>query len=298
MDFSEITIRDKEIFDKYLALYNPLASEFTFTNFFMWREYYNFMYKIVDELLCVIAKPPGQDPYALMPFGNIKRDNFLEAVRHLKEYFSKKGWNLVFQKVAEQDLIQLSSIGIPQSDMVYDRDNSDYLYLTDDLVNLRGKKFHAKRNHINKFNRLYEFEYVPMHEELAGECLRIMRDWCISRDCDCQKGEYCERHANEEVLNNYGLLGLKGALIKVDGVFEAFTIGEMLNRDTAVIHIEKANFTIDGLYAVINQQFCQNEWAHTTYINREQDLGQQGLRKSKLSYNPVMMIKKYTVYVR
>lgn len=297
MVFSEITIRDKELFDKYLVLYNPSASEFTFTNFFMWREYYNFRYTIAHGFLCVIAEPPGQAPYALMPFGKIEEDNFRGTVEYLKEYFSQKGWKLLFQKVAEQDLVHFGSIVKAGCDIVYDRDNSDYLYLTDDLINLRGKKFHTKRNHINKFNRLYEYEYVPMQEEHVEECLRIMNDWCKSRDCDCHKGEYCERYANEEVLNNYSVLGLKGALIKVDGVFEAFTVGEMLNSDTAVIHIEKANFMIDGLYALINQQFCKNEWEHTTYINREQDIGQEGLRKAKLSYNPVMMVKKYTICI-
>jgi hypothetical protein len=123
-----------------------------------------------------------------------------------------------------------------------------------------------------------------------------MQEWCEEKDCDCQEGEYCEREANLELLKNFKTLGCKGALIKVDGAFEAFTVGEMLNKDTAVIHIEKAKDSIDGLYTLINQQFAQREWSQTTYINREQDLGLEGMRRSKLSYHPVRLIEKYTVY--
>ena len=98
-------------------------------------------------------------------------------------------------------------------------------------------------------------------------------------------------------MNNFEKLDCKGALIKVDGRYEAYTIGEALNSDTAVIHIEKANSQIQGLYAFINQQFCEREWEHMKYINREEDLGIEGLRKAKLSYNPVSFVNKYSVFI-
>ena len=120
-----------------------------------------------------------------------------------------------------------------------------------------------------------------------------MEEWCKSRDCDCKDGEYCERFANMELLENIEYLGCKGALLKVDGRFEAFTVGEMMNNETAVIHIEKAGTAIDGLYTVINQQFCARQWSNAIYVNREQDLGLEGLRKAKLSYNPVRILDKY-----
>jgi len=199
--------------------------------------------------------------------------------------------------VAEEDLIYFKDFVSSDEGIVFDRNNSDYIYLTEDLINLRGKKFHSKKNHINKFKKLYEYEYVRLDGGFVDECLRIMEEWCAAKGCDCRKEGYCEKLANIELLNNYGDLGCKGALIKVNGRFEAFTVGEMLNMDTAVIHIEKANSQIDGLYAFVNQQFCEKEWGDTTYINREQDLGVEGLRKAKLSYNPVKMVNKYTIHV-
>ena len=105
-----------------------------------------------------------------------------------------------------------------------------------------------------------------------------------------------EKKANIELLNNYEALGCHGCLIKVNGSFEAYSIGEMLNKDTAVIHIEKANTKIKGLYQFINQQFCEKQWANALYINREQDMGVEGLRKAKLSYNPVELIEKNVIH--
>lgn len=298
MDFSEICIKDKALFDRYLNKYNPQVSELTFTNLFMWRSYYKFRYSEIGNYLCIISVPDNGEPYAFIPVGDRNEGGFGETVHALKEYFAGKGWALKFKKVPEEALALFKCVADLNPEISFDRDNSDYVYLTEDLINLKGKKFDGKRNHINKFRKSYEYRYVPITEELIDECSRIMIEWCEARNCDCQQGDYCERFANLELLNNYNILGCKGALIKVDERYEAFTVGEMLNGDTAVIHIEKASFSINGLYTFINQQFCENEWAHTTYINREQDLGQEGLRKAKLSYNPVKLIGKYTVTMR
>lgn len=297
MDFAEININAKALFDRYLNIYNPQISELTFTNLFMWRKYYKLRYTEVDGLLCIISVPDNGLPYALKPVGEVTGGNFEKAISGLKKYFLENGWRLVFKKVAEDELVYFKDFVSSDESIVFDRDNSDYVYLTEDLISLRGKKFHGKKNHINRFKRQYDFEYVRLDTGLVDECSRIMEEWCKEKDCCCQRGDYCERYANMELLNNYTALGCKGALIKVDGSFEAFTAGEMLNGDTAVIHIEKANSRIDGLYALVNQQFCENEWRDTTYVNREQDLGIEGLRKAKLSYNPVKMINKYIVNV-
>jgi len=295
MNFKEITINDKLLFDRYLSLHNPQISELTFTNLFMWRELYKFRYIEIEDLLCIIATPADSQPYALMPIGNVNSINFGKVLFSLKNYFAENGWKLQFRKITESELGYFKNYVSSDEDIRLDRDNSDYLYLTEELITLKGKKFHAKKNHINKFKKTYQYEYVTLDSGLIDECLRIMEEWCADKDCDCKRGGYCERYANMELLNNYDILGCKGALIKVNGRFEAFTVGEMLNNDTAVIHIEKAKADINGLYTFINQQFCENEWKYATYINREQDLGIEGLRKAKLSYNPVKIIDKYTI---
>jgi len=295
MEFSEICINDKALFDKYLRECEPQASEQTFTNFFMWREYYKFRYAVIGDLLCVVSADEKSDPFAFAPMGACNDENFAEAVSGLRKYFKMQGWRLRFSRVTDKELPYFKKFVSSEKDIRIDRNNSDYVYLTKNLIELSGKKYDGKRNHIKRFKKQYEYEYVKLGPEHIDQCSRIMLEWCESKNCHCQQGEYCERHANMELLKNFGALDVKGALIKVNGKFEAFTVGEMLNRDTAVIHIEKANSAIHGIYAFINQQFCEHEWYNTRYINREQDLGIEGIRKAKLSYNPVRMVDKYTI---
>lgn len=296
MDFGEITLHNKTEFDELINKHNPQISELTFTNLFAWRHFYKFRYTIVAGLLCIISVPCRGEPFAMMPVGDINEERFAEAFSSIREYFLQKGWKPQFRKITNDELAYFKNRNVSEESFVYDRDNSDYLYNTMDLISLRGKKYDGKRNHINKFKRQHTFEYVPLECSLLDECSRIMVEWCKDRNCTCQNGDYCERHANLELLHNFKTLGCKGALIKVDGVFEAFTAGEMLNLDTAVIHIEKAKNTVDGLYTIINQQFAEKEWSGSTYINREQDMGKEGMRKAKLSYQPLRLIDKYTVY--
>ena len=296
MDFSEITLNSKTEFDYYIKKHNVQVSELTFTNFFAWRYFYKFRYAIIADLLCVVSFPCKGEAFAMMPIGDVDKERFAAAFSELKKYFIDNGRKPIFKRISQDELKYFSGVGVPENSFVYDRDNSDYLYNTSDLIGLRGKKYDGKRNHINKFNRRYTYEYIPLECSLLDECSRIMEEWCGEKGCDCQDGDYCERFANMELLRNYKTLGCKGALIKTDGKFEAFTVGEMLNEDTAVIHIEKAKSSIDGLYTLINQQFTLREWSGTTYINREQDLGEEGIRKAKLSYHPVRLIDKYIVY--
>ncbi|MCX8129280.1 MAG: phosphatidylglycerol lysyltransferase domain-containing protein [Clostridia bacterium] len=294
INFSEITIEDKALFDKYLRPHNPQVSEMTFTNFFMWRNFYKFRYAEINGLLCVIAVPEGKNPFCFVPFGKPEKAVFTEVFLKLKTYFQINGWKLRFERMDEiQSGYFREYLGFTDEYIVKDTDNSDYVYFAENLINLRGKKFDGKRNHINKFKKMYNYEYVMLSSENTGECSKIMDKWCLERSCEEHKDFYCEKKANMELLNNFTALSCKGALIKVNGEFEAFTVGEMLNEDTAVIHIEKANGSINGLYTFINQQFCEREWREAAFINREQDLGIEGLRKAKLSYHPAKMINKY-----
>lgn len=291
----EISIDDKQLFDKYIAKHKPQISEINFTNFYMWRNAYRFRFGEVGQMLCLIAVPEDSEPFAFEPIGTYSKEGFRQAIDEIKRYFKDKNWKLLFKRVEEGKLDYFKEYFIENIDIISDRNASDYLYNSDDLINLKGKKFHSKKNHLNSFKKNYEFEYVKLRDDLIGECIRINEEWCEKRNCEDYNGLYCEKLANFEALYNFERLGYEGALIKVNGKYEAFVIGELLNADTAVIHIEKANDDIRGIYNVINQQFCEKSWKDVLYINREQDLGMEGLRKAKLSYNPVKLIDKYTI---
>ena len=178
------------------------------------------------------------------------------------------------------------------------RDHFDYLYDTKALVELNGKTYRAKRNHLNYLFRSYRITYEPMEESNVRDCLKMSDEWCEARRCKEDLNLESEWGATREALMNFTALGVEGGVVRVGGKVEAFTLGELLNRETAVVHIEKANMEVRGLYAVINQQFCEKRWKDVPLINREQDLGEPGLRKAKLSYSPDRLIDKFRIALR
>jgi hypothetical protein len=296
--FKRIEMADKEMFDRHFTALNPQISDLTFSNLLMWRHMINFRVAWFDGFACILAIPLAYPPYVYAPAGDVAGDSdgFARAVGKVCDFFKVNGWRPRFRCVPIDVVTVLIRI-FDSCECEEDRDFFDYLYLTEDLIGLRGKKYDGKRNHIKKFKSLYDYEYVRMTHDHIDDCLRIMYDRCVENDCDCLRGmeHACDRQPSTELLEHFGDLDCKGALIKVGKRFEAFTVGEILNRDTAVIYIEKANTAFSGIYTFINQQFCEREWAGTTYINREEDEGVPGLRKAKLSYHPARLIEKYTI---
>jgi hypothetical protein len=175
------------------------------------------------------------------------------------------------------------------------RDHFDYVYLCQDLAQLAGSKYRAKRNHINKIARTYPAEYVALGPGHVNACLELQEKWCQARRCEDDLNLLGEWEAIKEILANFEALKIRGGVVLIDGTVEAFTLGELLGEETAVIHIEKANPEIAELYTVVNQQCAEKCWDKVRFINREQDLGIPGLREAKLSYHPHHFTEKYRV---
>ena len=173
-----------------------------------------------------------------------------------------------------------------------DRDNFDYIYNMEDLRTLSGKKYHGKRNHINQFLSANEYEYVEITPSMLLECMAIYEAWLAKKD-PAEQGVLGEKNAILIGLQYMEQLGPKGGGIRMGGQLRAFSLGERLDDEMAVIHIEKAEGEIPGLYPLINQAFVDNAWKDVTYINREEDMGLEGLRKAKLSYHPAFLLEKF-----
>lgn len=296
LEFSEILISHKDLFFNHLTDYNPEASELNFTNIFMWRNYYSHLFTLDSGYLCLISKPKMREAFAYIPIGKYEKDSFLSIVLSLKEYFHHHNLQMKFSRISENEIKYFEETGLPIN-LISEPDQSDYVYLSSELISLNHNQLNYKRNLLRVFLEGNEYEYQNIQEGNLEECERINIEWGNHKT----NGDYqlaFEHIANTEVLNNYNALGCTGGLIKVNGKFEAFTYGERLNKDTAVIHAEQANRNIKGLYNFINQKFCEQEWSSFPYINREQDLGVEGLRKAKNSYRPVKKIKKYSVIVQ
>lgn len=239
-----------------------------------------------------MAAPLGRPPFFLPPIG--KRESLKHCLKALLSYLEESGFEGIMCRVPEEFIIQYI-VDNPNYNYILDTDSCDYIYLSSDLIGLRGRKYDGKRNHVKKFKSLYPHKYVPLTKEIAKECLDFEVKWCNIKQCELYPNLLAEEKAIFEALNNFEYLDAKGGAVLINGSIEAFTLGEMLNPDTAVIHVEKANPRYEGLYPFINQQFCEAEWSGLKYVNREQDLGEKGLRRAKLAYHPNHMVRKYTI---
>ena len=292
--FREIRIEDKKIFQDHFSTSPPQISEYTFTNLFIWHYYYHLLWCFWDGCICVLTQPEESQPFFLPPICN---DNFSERTYEFLQHLKNQKISPVMHRVPE-DLANRYLKSHRHFEITLDRDNCDYLHLTQDLIKLEGNKFHGKRNHINKFKKSHSYIYKSLTPDLVPDCLEMESEWCNLKHCEMFSSLIGEERAIYEALKNIEKLDFKGGVILIDGKVEAFALGEQLNPQTAVIHIEKANPTFDGLYQLINQEFCAHEWKTFSYINREQDLGEEGLRKAKLSYHPHHLVNKYTVQLK
>ena len=179
----------------------------------------------------------------------------------------------------------------------YDRDQADYVYETEKLATLSGKKLHGKRNHINKFKIMYEdrWSYEPMTKDNVEDCFQMALKWRNENGCEEDSEKNAEICVTLNSLRLFEELGLKGGVLRIDGEVAAFTVGEPICSDTFCVHIEKAYAEVQGAYPMINQQFVSHECMDYKYVNREEDTGAEGLRKAKMSYRPVFMVEKGTV---
>lgn len=289
-DFQPIEIQHKETFDHIFLQDPPETSELTFTNLFMWRHKYLPIWLQWEDCLLIILRPEGDAPFGLPPVGPGNKSKALESLaEQLKQMTSE-----VRICRASEDFVE-AHVDHDRYESLIDRDNSDYVYRSQDLIGLSGRRYHSKKNHLNRFLKNCPFNYREMDRELVEGFLGMQEKWCQMRECVESPELLSEDYAIREALTHFEELDYRGGAVEINAEIEAFSLGEPLNPNTAVIHIEKANPDIPGLYVVINQLFCRNAWSPMEYVNREQDLGIEGLRRAKESYHPSHRVNKYTL---
>lgn len=294
-DFKTIELDDREIFQNIFESYMPEASEWTFANLFIWRSHYNYLWSFYKDWLVVTGRDDNGRLFALQPIGPASRTNVVSMLLEwLKEEMKADAPHI--ERADERLIKELDGVG--HISIAEAREHFDYVYLRDELARLAGNKYRSKRNRINQFLRTYSFTFSELERVHVPECLEIQEKWCNMRRCEEDLNLLGEWDAIREILANFDRLGSKGAVILIGGKVVAFTVGELMNKNTAVVHIEKADPDIPGLFQLINQQFCEKAWDGIQYINREQDLGLPGLREAKLSYFPDHFVKKYAVSLK
>jgi len=284
--FRPISIDDRSSFLMALEKDPPEISEFTFTNLYAWRLAYKFEAVFVNELM-LLRSLSGPEPRYFVPIGRGDKAGIMEqALSASNGSFIRVPGSVAKSLDAEIFILEP------------DRDNFDYLYRMADLVSLKGKTYDGKRNSIRKFKASYKYEYVELNAMNARECLDFEESWCVMKDCDKIASLGSERDALKEMLVNFDLLNLEGAVLKVGEKICAMALGEALSPGTMVLHILKADASKDGSYQVMLRDFLSRRAERFEYLNMEQDLGLEGLRRSKLSYGPCRMIDKYTIRIR
>lgn len=296
IDFKPITIDDKEVITSF-TLPSPLRNcDLAFSNMCSWRFLYQSEYAVYKNFLLIrfyIEEKNRKRIAYMRPIGN---GDFRDALLQLEEDSWQHGHPLLMLGVTpiSKDLLEEAFPG--EFSYIPERDYFDYIYLREDLAMLKGKKFQAKRNHVNKFKKQYAYEYEPLTAELVPECLEFEAKWYKANRTDDDQEELTdERKSMIFALNHFKELNLLGGAIRIDHKLVAFTFGSPINQDTFGVHVEKADTDYDGAYSIINQEFASRIPEQYVYVNREEDLGIPGLRKAKLSYNPTILLPKAAV---
>lgn len=297
LTFKSIELKDKDIINSFLSKQNYRASDLCFTNLYSWGKKFDTQYAANDEWLFIRFRDNNNRNSYLKPIGN---GNIKGAVNMIMD--DHKQFDTIFQiRGLTPKMIGEIETAMPGVfNYKFNRSVSDYIYTTEKLIHLKGKKLQSKRNHINRFKRENKWKYHTLtgNPALVKECRQMLDKWMQVNKEDKDPSLVYDDFATNLMLENFELLDLKGGLICVNNKIAAFSIGEQLTEDTFIVHVEKAFTNIHGAYNIINQQFIENEAAEFTYVNREEDMGIENLRNTKLSYQPDIILEKFNARLK
>lgn len=293
LNFKKIGLEDIPVLKAYFGAYPNRQCDRTAGAIAMWRDVYYNYYAVTDGTIILSSKPENEYSFSY-PIGQ----NPDEAIKTLENFCREHMLPMKFFGVSPEEKDRLLEL-YPDSEFQSDRDHSDYLYDKTAILTLVGKKYSTQRNHINKFKKLYD-NWV--FEEITEENIPEIIDFTKSFSFNSQKQD--ENAGKElelccEVLENYGVFGMLGGALRINGKIAGYSIGEIIG-DTLFCHIEKADIGYHGAYQMVTNQFLQMyaKDENVKFVNREDDCGDEGLRKSKLSYHPALLLEKIEFNVK
>lgn len=291
LNFKRVVLEDKQLMESYIKKQSSRNCSVCFANIYLWEPHYKVKYAIVEDMLVFITS--DENPSFSYPIGG---DNVKQAIDAIMVYCKENSIEFKMYGVTEEQFSVIQQLYPGEFQIEYNRDEANYVYETEKLIKLSGKKYHGKKNHINKFLKTHaDWKYEDITDENLEECLEMAYAWRKENDCDADELKSAEFCVTLNALRKLKELDLTGGLIRAEGKVVAITVGESLTKDTYVIHIEKAYANVDGAYPLINREFLAHHAADFTYVNREEDTGAEGLRKAKLSYKPIFMVESGNV---
>ncbi len=281
MEFNPVTLAHKEVYEAFYKKEYRQASDTAFTTPYIWSPSMCSAIFVSDDILCIEGKSGAGHPFYMMPQGDGDKEAFL---RTLYERCHDLSIPFSLRWILKEELPLVQKVFGEKLTVTSVRDGADYIYQTESLCTLKGKKLHGKRNHVNAFKTQYAYKT----EAITESTLPLARAFVLER---CRTKE--EEAAMTKLFDAYFVLGLCGMLLYASDTLCAVTCGERINADTALIHLEKGDTAFTGVYPAVNQLFIQNFFSDTRFINREEDMGIEGLRKAKLSYHPAYLLEKF-----
>lgn len=290
LDFRRSTPEDKQWIDEILKNSRHQGCVYTFAQTYIWAEKYNT--QVCRYKNALLIKGGYDESYYMYPAGEY---DIADVVDALKKDSEERGVDFAFAAVEHWQAQELGEAFPERFACEEERDSFDYIYLSSDLISLAGRKYHGKRNHISKFLRKHpDCSYEDITPENIEQCRDAARLW-FEQNSE-REGIGDELEAIERALDHFFEFEFIGGMLRADERIIAFTIGERLNSDSFVVHFEKALEGYEEAYTVINNRFAAMRLSDYKYINREEDMGIEGLRKAKLSYHPHLLLKKYYAY--
>ena len=285
LKFRPIELNDKPWIDELLRLSDYQGCEYNFTNNYVWRNIYGIS---ICRFMDYYIVKSGNGFFFPAGTGDIKA-----LVEMLSDYSESMGERLKFVTMDKSARMLLEKEFPGKFTFATNEDYYDYVYTSESLATLSGKKLHSKRNYINRFKQL-DWSYERINEGNIHECKEMSTLWCQQNNCDMNEEKAEEMCSVENGLDNFKALQLEGLVLRVGGEIQAFSYGERLNSNTFVTHVEKALTEYDGTYPMINYLMANEFCKELMYINREEDMGEENLRKAKRSYRPCFMIEKFS----
>lgn len=288
LDFCPITLEGRAEYRRLLAQCPQVASDYSFVNLFGWREHYGLEWAFSHGLAWIRQTKPANMFWAPVgPWwtfdwaahaGCMAGQHIIRVPETLTEHWIKTLRDALPPRLSEA------------------RGMWDYLYRVGDMVALEGPRYAKKKKLLDEFRLAHPAEYSPLTADCVEEVLEMQFEWCQWRDCEDSPSLVAENEAIAQVLENWDALPeLLGGGIRVGGRLVAYTVAEALTDDTLLIHFEKAHTSYNGAYQAINQMFLEHNQSSRAWVNREQDMDEDGLRKAKLSYNPSDFLRKFEV---
>jgi len=303
---NKITIEKRKLLEEYLFGFDYKTSGLSFSAMYMWRNINKFSFEIIGDYMCVAGMSHlelEQDiikPFLFPPLtrtGDYQPEKLRETIYEAKRIFEEKGFEFSIRLLPMHMLDILKTACPNEMRYIDDRPNYDYIYKTQDLIELKGRDYHSKKNHLNYFNNNYKYKYIILTQAMAESAMVFIDEFNSRKDIPEHEMKLLkmEEEAMADVFNNLETVGYLAGAIIIDDKIEAVSIGGNLSRNMVTVHVEKANIDYRGLYQAINNEFCKHVASNVKFINREEDMGLPNLRKAKLSYKPAKLLEKYIV---